>query len=274
MSLETSYGNQNTQDVSLAASGGIGRWESTFAGEAFHTDGYTLVPQADQGSVDTNAYRSTALPTLRSRARSARIAKFSDVGGISTNRATTERSGRRTASGSARELWARIWNRLLRFAPVALLRRISRPIIRVSFRRAGPEQPTPHGFADRSSSRDRRIGRMDAQLGKRQTLVAGYDDHWRTWPQQRADFFVDHGKQPKDTATGGHQRTTGVFGEDIIQIAPGWTLAVSARFDDWRNFDAFLRVDPIHSSGNRPLTSLRRPHLQGVQSDGQVWSTR
>src|SRR5580700_11605135 len=55
ISLETSYGNQNTPDLSLSAGGQKGRWESTFAGEVFNTDGYILVPQAFRGSVDTRA---------------------------------------------------------------------------------------------------------------------------------------------------------------------------------------------------------------------------
>ena len=55
VSLETSYGNQNTPDLSLWAGGQKGPWESTFAGEVFNTDGYVLVPQAFRGSVDTKA---------------------------------------------------------------------------------------------------------------------------------------------------------------------------------------------------------------------------
>jgi outer membrane receptor protein involved in Fe transport len=35
----------------------------------------------------------------------------------------------------------------------------------------------------------------------------------------------------------------------LIQIAPRWTLAISARFDDWSNFDAFLITEPIAPSG-------------------------
>ena len=55
ISLETSYGNQTTPDLSLWAGGQKGKWESTFAGEVFNTDGYVLVPEADRGPVDTKA---------------------------------------------------------------------------------------------------------------------------------------------------------------------------------------------------------------------------
>jgi outer membrane receptor protein involved in Fe transport len=52
-----------------------------------------------------------------------------------------------------------------------------------------------------------------------------------------------------DTFAGGHQRTVGIFVEDLIQIAPGWTLAASARFDDWQNFDAFRVQRPVNPAG-------------------------
>jgi outer membrane cobalamin receptor len=55
ISLETSYGNQNTPDLSLWAGGQKGNWEFTFAGEVFNTDGYILTPEADRGPVDTRA---------------------------------------------------------------------------------------------------------------------------------------------------------------------------------------------------------------------------
>jgi outer membrane receptor protein involved in Fe transport len=91
--------------------------------------------------------------------------------------------------------------------------------------------------------------------GRRQTLVAGVDDHDEIGHSNERIFSSTTGNNTKDTATGGHQRTTGVFGEDLIQIAPRWTLAVSARFDDWSNFDAFLFTHPIIPAGANTTVS-------------------
>src|ERR1700722_3739066 len=55
ISLETSYGNQATPDLSLWAGGEKDGWISTFTGEVFHTDGYILIPADDRGPVDTQA---------------------------------------------------------------------------------------------------------------------------------------------------------------------------------------------------------------------------
>ena len=57
------------------------------------------------------------------------------------------------------------------------------------------------------------------------------------------------GLPSKDLFSGGRQRTLGIFGEDLIQLAPRWTLAASARFDDWRNFDAFTLTQAVTSTG-------------------------
>jgi len=86
-------------------------------------------------------------------------------------------------------------------------------------------------------------------LGKRQTLVAGFDGHEEIGHSH--EKLVTAGKE---TSAGGRQRTLGVFGEDLIQIAPRWTLAASARFDDWRNFDASLITAPAKSPGSGTTT--------------------
>jgi outer membrane receptor protein involved in Fe transport len=55
ISLETSYGNQNTPDFSLWAGGEKHGWQGSVAGEYFSTDGYVLVPASQRGSVDIAA---------------------------------------------------------------------------------------------------------------------------------------------------------------------------------------------------------------------------
>jgi len=55
IALDTSYGNQNTPDLSLWAGGQKGKWESSFAAGVLNTDGYILTPEAERGSVDVRA---------------------------------------------------------------------------------------------------------------------------------------------------------------------------------------------------------------------------
>ncbi len=55
ISLETSYGNQNTPELSLWAGGEKNGWEGAFGGSVFNTDGYVLVPASMRGTIDTRA---------------------------------------------------------------------------------------------------------------------------------------------------------------------------------------------------------------------------
>ncbi|MGH9826728.1 MAG: TonB-dependent receptor plug domain-containing protein, partial [Blastocatellia bacterium] len=54
-SLETSYGNENTPDGSMFATGRTGNWIGSLAGEAMNTDGYIIVDKSQRGRIDTPA---------------------------------------------------------------------------------------------------------------------------------------------------------------------------------------------------------------------------
>jgi outer membrane receptor protein involved in Fe transport len=86
-------------------------------------------------------------------------------------------------------------------------------------------------------------------LGRRQTLVAGFDTHEEIGHSNEDTFSGVTGLPSKDVFSGGRQRTIGVFGEDLIELAPRWTLAASARFDNWRNFNAFTVTQPVNAAG-------------------------
>ncbi len=55
ISLETSYGNQNSPELSVWGGAQKNGWETTFGGQVFNTDGYTLIPKNQRGSVDIPA---------------------------------------------------------------------------------------------------------------------------------------------------------------------------------------------------------------------------
>jgi outer membrane receptor protein involved in Fe transport len=255
VSLETSYGNQNTQDLSLAASGGIGKWEGSFAGEAFHTDGYVLVPPADQGTVDTAAYsqHGTADLMVARKFRTdsevfARGQYFND----SRNNGTVDQTNSirlgEGALGANLDLGSLGSLQLRSYAEFETYHQ--------SFFSVALNQNSQH-VTDLQTVPAQGIGGSalwTRTVGKRQTLVAGFDEHAELGHSDEQIFSSTTGANLRDTAAGGHQRTAGVFGEDIIQIAPRWTLALSARFDDWRNFDAFLFTDPITPPG--PATTV------------------
>ena len=55
ITLEGSYGNERTPDISMWTGSRLGRWDYSVATEMFRTDGFVLVPDSVRGSVDTPA---------------------------------------------------------------------------------------------------------------------------------------------------------------------------------------------------------------------------
>jgi|HubBroStandDraft_1064217.scaffolds.fasta_scaffold11719_2 outer membrane receptor protein involved in Fe transport len=255
-SLEISYGNQNTPDVSLSAGKQLGRWDFVFSGEAFHTDGYILVPKADQGSVDIRAssQHGTADLTVGRKigANSTFFARGSYFDDSRNNGTIDQTNGIRLAEGalganldlgSAGTLQLRLYGEFETYHQ--------------SFYSV-PLNQNSEALTDLQTVPAQSVGASalwSRGLGHRQTLVAGFDDHEEIGHSNEEIFSATTGANTKDTATGGRQRTVGLFGEDLIEIAPRWSLALSARFDDWTNFDAFLFTEPVTPSA-ATITSL------------------
>jgi outer membrane receptor protein involved in Fe transport len=249
-SLEISYGNQNTPDVSLSVGKQLGRWDFVFSGEAFHTDGYIPVPKADQGSVDTRAssQHGTADLTVSRKigAHSDLFARGSYFDDSRNNGTIDQTNGIRlaeVAAGANLDLGSAGTLELRSYGDFETYHQSFYSV---------PLNQNSEALTDLQRVPAQGVGASavwSRALGRRQTLVAGFDDHQEIGHSNEEIFSSTTGSNTKDTATGGHQRTAGIFGEDLIEIAPRWTLALSARFDDWSNFDAFLITEPIAPSG-------------------------
>jgi outer membrane receptor protein involved in Fe transport len=254
--LLISYGNQNTPDVSLSAGTQLGRWQFVFSGEAFHTDGYIPVPKADQGGVDTRASsrHGTADLTVSRKigAQSDIFARGSYFDDSRNNGTIDQTNGMRLVEGT---LGANL--DLGSVGTVQLRSYADFETYHQSFFSV-PLNQNSEALTDLQTVPAQGVGASavwSRGLGRRQTLVAGFDDHEEIGHSNEQIFSSTTGINTKDTATGGHQRTAGVFGEDLIQIAPRWTLALSARFDDWSNFDAFLLTEPVAPPGATVIAS-------------------
>jgi len=245
-SMQISYGNQNTPDLSFWTGGQRGKWESTFSGELFHTDGYILVPEPDRGSVDTQAgsQHGTADWMI-----GREIGEKSEMFGRGWYMDDTRKNGTPEQRNGIRLVQGALGANLDLGEAGAF-----------TLRFYGTAETYHQIFSSVAANRDSEIltdiQDVPAQgvggsavwtrhLGGRQQLVAGFDEHEEIGHSNENIFSGVTGKPTKNTFTGGHQLTVGFFGEDLIQLAPSWTLALSARYDHWRNFDAFLRCDPI-----------------------------
>ncbi len=255
VSLDASYGNQNTQDLSLSGGGQLGRWESVFSGEAFHTDGYILVPKSDQGSVDTSAASNHGAADLTAERKIgtqselfARGSYFDDsrnngtIGQTNSIRLGQGSLGANLTLGSLGNLQLRSYGSYetyhQNFFSVALNQ---------NSQALTDEQTVPAQGIGASAVWSR-------SLRGHQSLVAGLESHEEIGHSNERIFSTTTGSNTRDSYAGGHQRTTGVFGEDVIQISPRTILGLSARFDDWSNFDGFLIAQPLIPAGSAETT--------------------
>jgi outer membrane receptor protein involved in Fe transport len=249
LSLETSYGNQDTPDFSFWTGGEKGAWESKLGAEVFHTNGYILVPPAERGSVDTAAgstHETLDLTIGRKMGRQARIFgrgwyyDESRRNGTPLQRNSTSLGegalGADTPLGNLGFLSLRFYGEAENFAQ--------------TFSAVAP---------DRMSERLTNSQRVPSQmvggsalwtrgLGARQTLVAGMDAK-EVLGASNEQLFSPGGTVTALQSSGGRQRSAGIFGEDLVRLGTRWLVTVSGRWDNWRNFDGLFTRTPLTPPG-------------------------
>ena len=255
LSLESSYGNENTPDGSLWLGLQHGPWSVALDGEGFSTDGYILVDPAERGAADTPAgseHEGADFMLERKIGGRGRVfAKTTCLREIRTNGTplTYNRTHLRQLAIGADWL-----------SPTAGA---------FSFRGYGGPQVFDQTFsavaADRNSESLVRSQRVPAQqtgvglqwtrpLGSRQTLVAGFDGQEVRGASDELGFFG--GRMTSVLGAGGRQRNAGFFGEDILRLTSRWQITLAGRFDDWRNYDALSTSRSLSAGGRATVTNF------------------
>lgn len=253
-SFETSYGNQQTPDVSFFAGGRLFQWAAQLSAEAVHTDGYVLVDKAERGRVDTKAgAEHTTLDLTLERLISdrgrifVRGSIFDESRENGTPLQTNNTYIRQVSVGSDLQS-ARAGSFNAR--AFALTEIYNQDFTAIA--------------ADRNSETLTRSQRVPAQqvgfvsqwsrsAGSRQTLVAGLDAREVRGASDELVFVG--GRVTSSVGSGGRERTVGVFAQDIIRITPRWLLTLGVRGDRWRNYDALSSSRPLPAQ--TPVTNTR-----------------
>jgi len=236
-SVEASYGNQQTPDLSFYGGGRVGQLGGRISGEIFNTEGYRLVDEDERGLVDTQAgSRFSTLDILLERLFEDNLRMF--VNG--------------SIFGESRE----------NGTPVQKNRTHIRQLVlgadwkpagagSFMFRAFGSTQVFDQDFsaiaADRNSESITRSQRVPVQqIGfsaqwsnadvARQTLVAGFDAREVRGASDELGFFA--GNITSATGSGGRELILGVFAQDVIRITRRWIATVGGRVDHWKNHDA------------------------------------
>ena len=246
--LETSYGNENTPELSFTGSHTTGNWAGLLSGELFRSDGYIDVPLSLRGPVDTpvnSKHASGEAEVERKFGQNASVFVRGSLLGEERQNGTPLTPNRTTI----RELdLGANWN--------------SQPLGAFTFRSYVSRQVLNQNFSavatDRSSETLTRGQRVPAQqvgfsaqwtrsLGARQNLVAGAEE-WNVHGESDEIGFTK-GSPNSRLDAGGRENNWGAYGEDMISLTRTTLLTLSGRVDRWLNFHAFSAKLPVSGPG-------------------------
>jgi outer membrane receptor protein involved in Fe transport len=246
--LETSYGNENTPDLSIWTGSRSGRWDYSAATGLFRTDGFILVPDSQRGSIDTKANVEDASVYARLGyefgakgkifLRGNFFNEFRNNGTpfqINNTHLGEGAGGLDRQFGANDSLSLRLYGDVdtyhQTYSAVATDRNSETPTSTQHI----PEQVVGGG------------AQWTHLLGKSQTLVGGMDLNEVIGSSVDALFSGPN----QGRIGGGRQRNLGWFGEDIFHRS-NWTVILAARLDDWSNLAGKFIVIPV--SGTPTVT--------------------
>ena len=250
LSVEASFGNERSSELSLWAANGLRRWNYSVASELFHTDGFVLVPSSVRGSVDTaaNSQAASVYATIwRSFGARNRIFGRGNFFNESRNNGTQlQINDTRTAEG---------------VLGIDIQHGASDSVMLRGFGNVGSYNQTFSSIAaDRNSETlvdqqhvPEQVVGTTAQwihsLNSNNTLVAG-GDFSQVFGSSNETLFSGP-NQSRDS--GGRQLRGGWFGEDIFHRG-GWNIVLGARVDAWKNYRGSVVTVP--TSGQPAQTSF------------------
>ena len=263
--VKAQYGNRNSPKVDFRASDVWGKLGLVLDGAAYSTEGYPIVVDvnpagvAERGLVDKNAsvefrtfnlkaeYAATDNVRAFMRAghfREERInGKKSTIDGTDEKNDTTWTSvngGVRAAMGGGGELQAALFADFETFRSNFLAVPAATPprsIGRMTLNQRVPS--TAFGG----------MAQWSRAFGGRQSFSVGTDWRWVDGDSEEDGLDATTGTQVTlKRNSGGTQRSIGLFAQDVIAATDSLTLTLSARLDQWRNYDGH-NLEAAYPSG-------------------------
>jgi outer membrane receptor protein involved in Fe transport len=258
ISAEGSWGSENTPELSLWAGTRVGAWQGSVSTDLFRTNGYIPVPESQRGTVDSpsnSRHELTTVETGRQFGIFNRIfahGSFFDEGrhnGTVVQKNTTQLADFATGWNFETKSVGAITARM--FGLFESYHQTFSAVTSVNSRRdtdtLTDDQYVPSQALGGSAQWSRPVGQI-------QTLVAGFE--MREVHGSSNDLVApgtnlcsDPGQS--ECESGGRERTTRLFGEDLLQLNPRLIANLSIGYDHWSDFNARL----IHIASGIPTVT-------------------
>lgn len=237
ISASASYGNLQTGDVSFFAGNRFGKLNLATYGEAYRTDGYFIIAPEVRGLADTRAASQHRTITVRTGwefdANNALFARGSLYDQDRKNGTVLQVNDTKTESlavgGKLQTPDKSSWT----FSLYGNQQRYHQSFTGVAANRNSETLTRLQAAPSRDVGL--RLNWAHATNGKH-TLFAGFEvrgvrgtSDEIAFANNRATTFV---------SAGGRQRRLGFFAQDYISLSKRWALALSGRYDQWRDSSA------------------------------------
>jgi outer membrane receptor protein involved in Fe transport len=257
-SSEFSGGNESTGEFSGIDSWQLGRWNLLSSGEVFHTGGFILIPENQQGTVDTAINSEHETGRFEVRRGFGQNDLFTNISFYNENR----------NNGTPVQVNDTQWWQL--GSGVNVQGRAGA----LQVRGFGSGQSYNQTFSSVAANRNSEA-LVDAQhvpaqqaggslvwtdrLWARNSLVAGADArHVRGFSNEFnvSSTAPNAGAITSAVSAGGHQLSSGVFVQDSIQLVRRILFTAGGRYSNWNNYDARTRTASFSSTVKPSLTNF------------------
>ncbi len=273
--FKTQYGNHKSPKQDLFASDVWGKLGVIVDGSLFDTDGFPIVSATEKGLIDNNAtvtFRNVNAKldySVSDRVNAFfRTGYFSEdrgngkVGEVNDTRWTSLSGGARAQLPGQSELQATLYGDIEKFHSTFLA--VTAPSATIPARNIVRLTVDQHVPTDDFGG----MVQWGKAINSRNYFSAGTDFHWVSGDSEEASFNAAPGPVVPPTqgavlafqrVSGGSQRSAGVYAQDILTPVNNVTVTLSARVDNWRNYNPHnleTAIIPGTVISNRPACSV------------------
>src|SRR5262245_1413320 len=237
INAEAGYGNRDTADVTFFASDRWKGFSASVGGEAFSTHGYFVIAPEIRGTADARAASKHRAITLRltnewnaTNAVFVRGSLFDEDRDNGTSLQINDTATESLATGGRFRTSDRSdWN----LALFANQQRYHQTFSTVAANRNSEALNRLQFVPSRDVGLSFNWSRMSFE---KHLLVAGVDV--RGVRGVSDETAIANNRATTFISSGGRQRRSGFFIQDLVSISPRWRLSVNARYDNWRDSSA------------------------------------